>query len=99
MGTFSESVDIECGPGCHPVRILWRGERYHVVAGRRRLYPVWGLLQAGAGAGSAEYELWELEVTHPKRSRSVLSVTHRVGSKRWRLLKLVAKPSYVPSLG
>ncbi|MBQ1443637.1 MAG: hypothetical protein IIZ13_07280 [Renibacterium sp.] len=97
MGTFSEAVDIECGPGCRPIGILWRGERYCVVAGRRRPFKVSGFLGPGQGVSSAEYELWELEVTHPERSRSVLSVAHRVGGAQWRLLRLAAKPALASS--
>lgn len=91
MGTFSEAVEIECGPGCRPVGVFWRGRRYDVVAGKRRPFRLSGFLHDDGGASSADYELWELEVTHPERSRSVLRVTHRVGGGRWRLLRLVGK--------
>lgn len=98
MNTFSESVEISCGPGSRPIEIRWRGETYHVVAGRRRPFKLSGFLREGAGATSAEYELWELEVTHPERSRCVLRVSHRVGGTRWRLLRLAGKAAEFATL-
>ncbi|AJT41093.1 hypothetical protein [Psychromicrobium lacuslunae] len=88
MGTFSESISVQNGPGCRPVKLSWRGENYQVVAGRRRPFVLSGYLKAAGGVGSAEYELWELEVTHPERSRRTMSVTHRVGGENWRLIRL-----------
>lgn len=90
MGTFSEAVDVECAPGWRPVQILWRGEKYQVVAGRRRAFTRPTTLPEHVGA--ADYELWELEVTHPERSRSILSISHRTGGDHWRLLRLRHKP-------
>lgn len=88
MGTFSEAVDIQSGPGCRPVELRWRGERYQVVSGRRRPFVLSGYLGAEGRLNTTEYELWELEVTHPERSRRTMKVTHRVGGSRWRLLCL-----------
>ncbi|WP_394938062.1 hypothetical protein [Psychromicrobium sp. YIM B11713] len=87
MGTFSESITVQSGAGCRPVELIWRGESYQVVSGRRRLFALSGYLNAG-GAGTAEYELWELEVTHPEHSRRRMSLTHRIGGGQWRLLKM-----------
>lgn len=49
VGTFSEAVDIQSGPGCRPVELRWRGERYQVVSGRRRPFVLSGYLGAEGG--------------------------------------------------
>lgn len=95
MGTFTESVTMECSPDGEPVRMWWRGLCHEIVAKPQSWYqrrPWWQdhtSLRPGEGVGYVDTQIWRLQVVREGEPGILtLDVVLYRPSLRWRVIKV-----------
>lgn len=95
MGTFTESVTMECSPDGEPVRMWWRGLCHEIVAKPQSWYqrrPWWQdhtSLRPGEGVGYVDTQIWRLQVVRDGEPGILtMDVLLYRPSLRWRVIKV-----------
>ncbi|MFC4372249.1 DUF6504 family protein [Citricoccus nitrophenolicus] len=97
MGTFTQSIAVQCTAAGTPLRLEWKGRVYVVAADPVRWYErrKWWAEEAravrGQGAGLVDQEIWRVQVRLEKARRAPLvtvDLAHRADSGRWQLIRV-----------
>lgn len=97
MGTFTQSIAVQCTAAGTPLRLEWKGRVYVVAADPVRWYErrKWWAEEAravrGQGAGLVDQEIWRVQVRLEKARRAPLvtvDLARRADSGRWQLIRV-----------
>ena len=97
MGTFTQSIAVQCSADGVPLRLEWEGRLYVIAADpvrwyeRRKWWAEASRAVRGRGAGLVDQEIWRVQVRLEKASRAPLvtiDLAHRAESGRWRLIRV-----------
>ena len=95
MGTFTQSVAVECAQDGAPARLRWEGREYVLAERplrwfeRRRWWAEEVRAEKGRGAGLVDHEIWRLQVRLARAGLGApvqtIDLVHHRESGRWRL--------------
>lgn len=97
MGTFTQSIAVQCSADGVPLRLEWEGRLYVIAADpvrwyeRRKWWTEERRAERGRGAGLVDHEVWRVQVRLEKARNApllTLDLSHHVDSGRWRLVRI-----------
>ena len=97
MGTFTQSVAVECTQDGAPARLRWEGREYVLAERplrwfeRRRWWAEEVRAEKGRGPGLVDHEIWRLQVSLARAAHApvrTLDIAHHLDSGRWRLVRV-----------
>ncbi|MDO5635284.1 MAG: hypothetical protein Q4G34_10515 [Micrococcus sp.] len=97
MGTFTQSVAVQCNDRGEPEALRWNGRDYLLAERPLRWYERrrWWLeevrAEKGRGPGLVDHEIWRLQVRLARAGNApvqTVDVVRHLDSGRWRIVRI-----------